>query len=86
MIFGIFIKSRRFCVLAHFLKAQNQPFLINGSNSIHQKRFSKNRKFNFPAKVLLKNENFWFPIKYTRYEKNVGDPTRSFRSNNKKRY
>ena len=32
-------------------KSVNQPLLINGSGFIYQKRFSKNQKFNFPAKI-----------------------------------
>ena len=32
----------------------SQPFLTNGSGFIHKKRFCKNQKFNFPAKLYEK--------------------------------
>ena len=44
--FGILLKvSKRKNELA------NQPFLNNGFTFIHRKRFSKNQKFNFSAKI-----------------------------------
>ena len=35
----------------------NQPFSTNGSGFIHKKRFSKNEKFNFSAKIYEKGKN-----------------------------
>ena len=45
----------RFCTFLERPKRKegfvNQPFLTNGFSFIHQKGFSKNKKFNFPAKI-----------------------------------